>query len=94
MQDIGNSKRGSHCVLTVFLDVCPQYPENGSEIMNRELMIEVARLLNQSNLYKCGFIVVGESIYALGSTRVNGQCDFWEIDPACYLKEVRARVYE
>lgn len=55
----------------------------------KALMIEIARLLTESNLYKCGFTVVGESIYAIGG-RVNGQCDFWEINPALYLQEIHA----
>jgi len=58
----------------------------------RALSIQIARLLTQSNEYKCGFTVVGDSIYAFPNT--HGSITPFEIDPAMYLESVKAVRYD
>ena len=49
----------------------------------RELLIQVARILTESDVYRCGFTVIGDSIYAVLIR--DKRTEFMEIDPAKWL---------
>ena len=51
------------------------------------LMIQIARILNESGVYKCGFTAIGEEIYAFGDCYVKP----FKIDPVLYLTDVKGR---
>jgi len=59
----------------------------------RALSIQIARLLNESNLFKSGFTVIGESIYCMPIDPDGTERSF-EIDPALWLSDIKAVRYE
>ena len=63
----------------------------------RDLNIQIARLLNESNEYKCGFTASGDHIWATitdGPGVSSSTLHSWVIDPAFYLESVKAESYE
>jgi len=67
-------------------------PKRGIIVDKRKLNIQIARLLNESNEYRCGFMVIGEDLYSI--TTGENKCDYDIIDPEMYLKSVKAVRYE
>jgi len=58
----------------------------------RELNIQIARLLNESNKFKCGFTASGDHIWAT-TTDPDTTMHSWVINPAAYLESVEAKSY-
>jgi len=58
-----------------------------------KLNIQIARLLNESNEFKCGFTAVGDSIYAM-LTDWDGTIHPTEINPALWLESIKGERYE
>ena len=62
-----------------------------------KLNIQIARLLNESNEYTCGFTASGDHIWATitdGPGVQRSTLHSWVIDPALYLKSVKAEHYK
>ena len=58
----------------------------------KPLLIQIARILNESDLYKCGFIVIDGVLHSIETTTTDGvhyDVEYEEIDPALYLQDVR-----
>ena len=61
-----------------------------------KLNIQIARLLNECNEFKCGFTAVGNSIWATITDEPGiskSALHSWVIDPAAYLESVSAEAY-
>ena len=57
----------------------------------RKLNIQIARLLNESNEFECGFTVIGDEIWAMTTLHCRTP---YAIDPAMYLEHIKAAYYE
>ena len=63
----------------------------------RKLNIQIARLLNESNKYTCGFTASGDHVWATitdGPGVTRSTLHSWKIDPAMFLEHIKAACYE
>ncbi len=92
MQNIGNYWRRLEFVIIQHVAVILRFKKHWRHIMDmKPLNIQMARILNESNEFKCKFIVMGQAIFAI---RNDISLRPFVIDPAKWLESVKGRRYE